>query len=548
MNSETVETFKTAVAEIAFKSGENGAAIYGSDHRRMPWMFDFRELLLQPKWMNVYAEIFWERFGNSLPFQVCAMETAGIALVAAIVMKGVERGTPVNGLYIRKSRNKKGMMKIVEGAPTNDPIILVDDLINSGRTFLKQIKVLEEHGLHVSQIFAIVRFHPLETYTFASERNINITTLFQLEEFGYSNSAPKPVEGSFDTVWKFSAPNPSLHWVIAKSTPVLDENALYFGTDNGTFLALEQKSGKVLWELSLPYHPEGKGIFSAPALLNGVVYFGAYDGTVYALDTKTGKKLWAYDDADWIGSSPTINAKDGIVYIGLEFGLLRRRGGIIALDARSGYRIWEHRFSEYTHGSPLFIQGENLVVIGSNDGIIYAYEAKSGAPRWKFATRGDIKGFPAYDGVRNCIIAGSMDGSIYFLNALTGTPIHTIAMQAGTYSSPLVVIDTVFVASLDKYLYAIDLNTHEVRWKFLTNGRIFASPTFFDGSVWIGSNDGVLYELDPSTGDQRSTFQVTERIVNRLVCNEKTKSLFVTTIANEIYCIKKEPLDEPAAR
>ena len=35
-------------------------------------------------------------------------------------------------------------MKMVEGKLSEDKIILVDDLINSGKTFIRQIEVLEK--------------------------------------------------------------------------------------------------------------------------------------------------------------------------------------------------------------------------------------------------------------------------------------------------------------------------------------------------------------------------------------------------------------------
>jgi outer membrane protein assembly factor BamB len=75
--------------------------------------------------------------------------------------------------------------------------------------------------------------------------------------------------------------------------------------------------------------------------------------------------------------------------------------------------------------------------------------------------------------------------------------------------------------------------------EFGTGGRIFATPIIAEGSLWIGSNDGRLYELDPQSGRLVSFFQVTERIVNRIVYNEKTKRFFVPTSKNEMYCIER---------
>ena len=177
-------------------------------------------------------------------------------------------------------------------------------------------------------------------------------------------------------------------------------------------------------------------------------------------------------------------------------------------------------------------------MIGSNDGVVYAYDAKTGARRWKYQTDGDIKASFVYDSKRRLILFGSMDGKCYAISARDGSPIFARQTGAGIYSTPLVHEDTVYVASLDKRLYAIDLDTWQDRWIFETSGRIFSSPVLIEGSVWIGSNDGRLYEIDPKCGKLKKFFQATERIVGKAAYNQHTKRLFVPTVANEVYCLQ----------
>lgn len=506
------------------------------------WLFDFRGLLMQPHWLNRYADIFWERYEKNYPFQVCGMESAAISLVAAIVMKGVERGTPVNGCFIRKSRKRDGLMKVIEGTLTDDPIILVDDLINSGKTFHKQIKILEEAHKHVSDIFALLAFRNLSAYQFAMERKINVSTLFSLLDLGIpllNKDALEVPRNSFNTLWKFQGTHPSYHWVVQKSAPAIDTDRVYFGTDAGTFYALNQSDGSVAWTFAIGKHPEGKGIFSSPSLARDTVFFGAYDGNVYALDAKTGNKRWAYEDADWVGSSPALAPDMNLLFIGLEFGLFGKRGGIVALSLDTGKKVWEQRTREHTHAPPLYIKEKSMVVVGSNDGILRAFDAKSGAQRWEYRTSGHIKTRAAYDAKRDTVLVGSMDGNLYIVLASDGTPLYAHRMGAGIYSTPLVYNNLAYVTSLDKSVYTIDLTELSVRWEFATSGRIFASPVLADESLWIGSNDGRLYELNPISGTLKNFFQASERIVNCIAYNEVTKKIFLSTHTNDIYCIEK---------
>ena len=537
------QDLKEAIANQALKYRRDGAVIIASEHtgEYAEWIFDLRAVLLQPQWLNRFAEIFWEKYASQYPFQVGGMEMAGVPLVAAIVMKGVERGTPVNGFFIRKSRKREGLTKAIEGTLNDTPVILVDDLINSGNTFNKQIAVLAEAGKKVSDICVIVSFRDMSVYSFASGQGVHLQSLFTLQDFGlaYVPAGKDTPQKSFFVRWRFSAPKPSFHLVAQKSAPVLDTERIFFGSDNGVFYALNQKTGDVMWHMSVGLHPKGKGILSSPTLRDGILYVGAYDGNIYALDAATGKKKWVNSDADWIGSSPALAPALNSLFVGLEFGLMGKAGGIAAIAMDTGTTKWQHHTSDLTHGSPLYIEEENLVVIGSNDGIVYAYDAKTGVLRWKYLAGGDIRASFAYDKKRRLVLFGSMDTKLYVLSAQDGVPLFAYQTGAGIYSTPLVFQDTVYIASLDKNIYAIELGTWKTRWIFTTRGRIFASPALFEGSLWIGSNDGRMYEFNPESGKLLNLFQFSERIVNKIAYNPATKQFFVPTQANEIYCVER---------
>lgn len=505
------------------------------------WLFDFRAVILSSTWLNAYAEEFWDRYESQLPFQIAGVETAGIPLVAAIVMKGVARGTPVNGFYVRKSRKREGLMKQIEGTVTNEPVILIDDIVNSGRSIGKVLAVLGDAGLRVRDVFAVMRYRDQSTYETLERDGLQIRALFTLEEFGiplWRGSTELP-RNPLERVWKFSADEPSLEYVIPKSAPISDAHRVYIGSDAGIFYALDKKTGAVAWKFRIGGHPFGKGIFSTPAVHGDTVYFGAYDGYVYALDTATGALRWKNGDAEWIGSSPALAPELGLLYIGVEFGFWKKQGGLIAIDMRTGKRRWIDRTAKFTHGSPLYIKNEQLVVVGSNDGIVYAYDAKNGEQKWQFQSGGDVKASLAYDPKRRLVLFGSYDQRLYAVDARSGAAIFSFETGAIIYSSPLVAGDTVYIGSLDKRLYAIDLDTGKARWSHVTNGRIFASPIISGGSLWIGSNDGILYELDPATGATGVMQQFSERIVNAISYDERERLLFVPTVANELYCLKR---------
>ncbi len=516
------------------------ARIVNPSGREEKWLFDFRNILLTPKHLHLVADIFLDEHESAHPFQVGCLEVAAIPLISAIAVKSLARGKPVNAFFVRKSRKKQGLMRMVEGKVTDDPIILVDDLINSGNSFVRQIKVLEAMGKKANELWTIVAFRDLSTYAFAKERGVPVRTLFSLADFGVEFSeehTPPPPEG-FSVLWRFASANPSYFHVNPKSAPALDDQRVYFGSDAAYFWALNQSDGSVAWKKRVGIVPKGKAIFSTPALHGGSVYFGAYDGNVYALDAETGKTKWVFMEADWIGSSPALAPDLNLLFIGLEFGLFKKHGGIAALNMKTGEKAWESRTSDLTHGSPAYSKKYGVVVVGSNDGIVYAYRAKNGTLLWQTKTDGPVKASLAFDEERGYVAFGSFDGNIYIVRIKDGVVAHTFPTGAGIYSTPLVRGDLLYIASLDKNLWCINLKTFAVEWNFMTSGRIYASPIIADGSLFIGSNDGRLYELDPATGKQKSFFQTTERIVNAIAYNNSSKHFFVPTFANELYALK----------
>jgi len=508
----------------------------------LSFMFDFRAVALDPAFLDAYATLFWKRYGNLGPIQVCGMETAAIPLVAGIVIKGKELGKQVTGLFARKERKLTGLQKSVEGIPTTDSVVIVDDVMNSGRSIEKQLKILADHNLTVVSVFAVICCRERSAYPFLENPVIPLEYIFKIEEFGLSVTQKREVPKSDFTVrWRFQGKNPGLEFVVPKSAPALFENLIICGSDTGTLWALSQHDGNVVWKYRTRLGGVRKGIWSSPLIENKVVYFGAYDGNVYALNAETGKKLWVYRDADWVGSSPTLAPDPGLLFIGLEFGLFRRQGGIAALNVEDGTERWVVRdMPLHTHASPIYMARENLVAIGSNDGIFRCFNAKNGVVRWTFATRGPIKAQGAYDEKTGLVVFGSFDGNVYALDAKTGEERWHYNVSDAVFSNPLIRDEVVYIGGLDKRIHALDARNGIPQWTFATNGRIFASPVIVDGSLWIGSTDGRLYELNNKTGKILSTFQVSERIVNAIAYNEKTDTIFLPTQANELYCLTRE--------
>lgn len=526
---------------------------FASTGKREKWIFDFKRQSFSRVFLEEYARCFWRMCGNQYArsLQIGGMETGAISLIASIMLCAPAIGD-ISGFYVRKSRKKSGLANLIEGElRPNTPIVLVDDILNSGMTLRKQIAILEDLGYKVSAVFVCLRYSDLSSYQDLVDKGISIVSIFELNDFKevlpVNNLIADPVRAShekyvFDYRVKLTG-KPNLYLVEPKSGPLLIGAHVYAGADDGSFSCLLADDGSVVWTYKIFFGFRGKHVLSSPAVYEDKIIFGAYDGNVYCLNRFSGKRVWVCTDADWVGSSPCLDRERGVVYIGLEFGLPTKQGGLAALDMRNGEVRWEYRMmAGKTHASPAYSRRNNMVVCGCDDGYLYAFHAGTGKILWKFKTDGPIRQGVVFDTARDLAVFGSMDGKVYAIHIRSGELYAVFEARFGFCSTPALRDDFVIIGSLDKQVYCFNLSTKKTEWIFETSGRVFASPLLDYESVFIGSNDGRLYELDACTGKLRAFLQLTERIVNGIQVDHlinRKRILYIPTHACELYRMRE---------
>jgi outer membrane protein assembly factor BamB/3',5'-cyclic AMP phosphodiesterase CpdA len=112
------------------------------------------------------------------------------------------------------------------------------------------------------------------------------------------------------------------------------------------------------------------------------------------------------------------------------------------------------------------------------------------------------------------ILIKTPDGEVYRrdeffeVERLRAEPRRAWEAQAGDsiQGSPVMAGDTLFFASLDRKVYAIQADNGKRRWIRETGGPMSASPVLDRDSLYVGSTDGFLYSLDAKTGRVRWKF------------------------------------------
>jgi outer membrane protein assembly factor BamB len=279
---------------------------------------------------------------------------------------------------------------------------------------------------------------------------------------------------------------------LAAGNPLIVGDILFTTTGNGvdeghinipaptapSFIALDKKTGKLLWENSLPGQKILHGQWSNPAygVVKGraQVVFAGGDGWMYSFEPKTGKLLWSFDcnpkDAVWrIGGAGTRNyiigtpvIWDDKVYLGVgqdpEHG--EGIGHLWVVDASlegdiTGKGVVWHRGGEDFHRtlSTVAIDKDGILYATDLSGYLYALDAKTGQHYWTHNTYAAIWGSPfVADGK---VYLGDEDGDIVVLRAGKKMEVlHEVNMGSSVYTTPVAKDGVLYVGTRSK-LFAL---------------------------------------------------------------------------------------------
>lgn len=277
------------------------------------------------------------------------------------------------------------------------------------------------------------RFSSLRQINTGNVANLVEVARYQLPETTSFQTGPVVVGDSMyfttaTTTYAINAVTGKLLWMqkyratsLGLGTPVrgvaYSEGKLYRGTPDAHVLALDAKTGKVLWNVTAGDAAKGEYFTVAPLVWEGRIYIGTSGsdvgtvGRMMALDVRDGRRLWNFDVVPSSGpgsetwpSDPTklragggmyssfaIDPSTGMLYIptgnpGPDFAGDYRPGdnlytcSVVMLDARTGALRGYHQFAPHdVHdwdiaASPILFTskaGHNMVAVGGKNGYLY---------------------------------------------------------------------------------------------------------------------------------------------------------------------------------
>lgn len=442
----------------------------------LSWLIDLRPVLLNNVALKRITSQFWMIFADREPFQIAGMETASIPLLIGLVMTAPEGREPLNATIIRKERKTTGSASLYEGQLNDLPIVLIDDILNSGDSAGKALAVLDTAGRTVRDLFVVIDYQSDKGLSWRQEHCVAVTSLFRLHEFGLEVHKRKPtLTQHYALEWCTDIEGGNPFYVVPKSSPTVVGDRIYRGSDAAKMHAFDAATGDIVWSFQATGAAR-KGIWSTPAVHDGLLYFGAYNGTMYCLEAASGREVWSRSYGEWIGASPLIVPKHGLLYIGIEYERPWAQGSLTALRLDNGEKVWERDVKKLQHGSAAYYAKGDLVVWGSADHETLGLDAVSGDISWRFSTQRSVKCAPAVDEDLSLAAFASFDKHIYVVDVRNGALHSNYRTEDLCYTTPLFKDGRLYCGSGDRHLYVIDLEQKNIAAKLNLKAKVYASP------------------------------------------------------------------------
>jgi orotate phosphoribosyltransferase len=152
--------------------------------KKAKYYLDCRKVTLDPQGANQIAAGILDLLGDSVPDAIGGMAIGADPISAAVITLAGQRGLPLMGFIVRKESKQHGTGRDVEGPVHRGmSVVVVEDVVTTGGSAIKAIEKVEEFGMKVREVIAIVDRLEGGKEAFA-ERGYTLRTLLTIRDFG----------------------------------------------------------------------------------------------------------------------------------------------------------------------------------------------------------------------------------------------------------------------------------------------------------------------------------------------------------------------------
>ena len=152
--------------------------------KKASFYLDCRKVTLDSAGANLIAAGILEQIGGNLPDAVGGMAIGADPITAAVITVAGAQGIPLKGFIVRKEAKAHGTGRAVEGpVKPGQRVIIVEDVVTTGGSSLRAIEQVEEFGLRVDGVIAVIDRMEGGREAF-EERGYKLETLLTIRDFG----------------------------------------------------------------------------------------------------------------------------------------------------------------------------------------------------------------------------------------------------------------------------------------------------------------------------------------------------------------------------
>lgn len=261
----------------------------------------------------------------------------------------------------------------------------------------------------------------------------------------------------------------------------------------------------------------------------GDVAYVAYGSEIGAVNLSTGNLTWRYPEK--VDARTTYYAAPQLDGTQLLVGDYANK--LHSLDANTGTAQWAFEGATGRYIAPVKILPDAILAANA-DHHLYVLD-RQGQLRWKFETQQGVWAQPVTD--ENFIYLAGMDRQLYALPMAGGEPRWTKDLGGSVvYGLALDADGVLYVSTMAKEVIALRAENGQELWRFAAQGVIWARPVVKDGKVFVGDLTGKFYGIDAKNGQAVWSVDTGAPVIaaagqtpeNLVVVNEKGDVIFLT--------------------
>lgn len=196
-------------------------------------------------------------------------------------------------------------------------------------------------------------------------------------------------------IWLYSRQDTSQFSIRGGSQAAFKNGTLYVGFSDGSLIALNAKSGAVIWEVQLNHNKRFRDIDATPIVNENQIYVAGYDDKLYCVSADKGEILWRIDGGGY----------SGVTLVGDKLFYPTSNGEVWALKKSTGDKIWSHKLKEGIATQVKTYKGS--IVFGESQGKLKFLDPNSGK---------ELGGMEPGRGVLSSPQVDENTGRVYFIS------------------------------------------------------------------------------------------------------------------------------------